>query len=60
MESDMGDKELVFYTGQGEKKGGFFVAEVDGKQVGTVAYQKKVSPLHSQKRGIVLDQHYQR
>merc|ERR1711971_842782 len=42
MESDMRDKELVFYTGQGEKEGGFFVAEVDGRPVGTVAYQKKV------------------
>merc|ERR1711971_10746 len=42
MESDMRDKELVFNTGQGEKEGGFFVAEVDGRPVGTVAYQKKV------------------
>merc|ERR1711971_79021 len=41
MESDMRDKELVFYTGHGEKKGGFFVAEVDGQPVGTVAYQEK-------------------
>ena len=42
MDSDMKDKELVFWTGHGEQKGGFFVAEVDGKPVGTVAYLNKV------------------
>ena len=51
MDSHMRDKELVFYTGQGEREGGFFVAEVDGKPVGTVAYQKKVRLLHSPKKG---------
>ena len=51
MDSDMRDEELVFYTGHGERKGGFFVAEVDGKPVGTVAYQKKVRLLHSPKKG---------
>ena len=51
MESDMRDKELVFYTGHGERKGGFFVAEVDGKPVGTVAYQEKVRLIHSPKKG---------
>ena len=51
MDSDMRDEELVFYTGHGEKEGGFFVAEVDGKPVGTVAYQEKVHLIHSQKKG---------
>ena len=47
MESDMGDEDLVFWTGRGEWKSGFFVAEVDGKPVGTVAYQTKVHSLRS-------------
>ena len=42
MESDMKDEDLVFWTGRGESKSGFFVAEVAGKPVGTVAYQTKV------------------
>ena len=42
MESDMRDEDLVFWTGCGARKSGFFVAEVDGKPVGTVAYQNKV------------------
>ena len=42
MESDMRDEDLVFWTGCGARKRGFFVAEVDGKPVGTVAYQNKV------------------
>ena len=42
MESDMRDEDLVFWTGCGARKSGFFVAEVDGKLVGTVAYQNKV------------------
>merc|ERR1712060_900695 len=36
--SELSDKDLVFWTGQGETKAGFFVAEVEGKPVGTVAY----------------------
>ena len=42
MESDMRDEDLVFWTGLGERRSGFFVAEVDDKPVATVAYQIKV------------------
>merc|ERR1712156_559079 len=38
MASDMRDEDLLFWTGQGESNAGFFVAEVDGSPVGTVAY----------------------
>merc|ERR1711974_285369 len=40
--SELSDKDLVFWTGQGETKAGFFFAEVDGNPVGTVAYLIKV------------------
>ena len=56
MESDMRGEDLIFWTGRGEQKSGFFIAEVDGKPVGTVAYQTKVGPLHSPKR--LIDKHY--
>ena len=56
MESDMRGEDLIFWTGRGEQKSGFFIAEVDGKPVGTVAYQTKVRPLHSPKR--LIDKHY--
>ena len=42
MASDMRDEDLLFWTGQGESSAGFFVAEVDGSPVGTVAYLIKV------------------
>merc|ERR1719278_579821 len=37
----MSDEDLVFWTGRGERKAGFFIAEVNGKPVGSVAYQNK-------------------
>ena len=58
MDSDMKDEELVFWTGHGEQKRGFFIAEVDGKPVGTVAYQEKVRLIHSPERSKEI--HYQR
>ena len=42
MASDMRDEDLLFWTRQGESNAGFFVAEVDGSPVGTVAYLIKV------------------
>ena len=43
MDSDMRDEDLVFWTGrEGERRSGFFVAEIDGRPVATVAYQVKV------------------
>ena len=36
--TDMRDKELSYWTCQGENKADFFVAEVDGEIAGTVCY----------------------
>merc|ERR1712243_241380 len=38
LNSDMKDSALCYWTGYGENTGGFYVAEVDGEVVGTVAY----------------------
>merc|ERR1712002_905241 len=40
LNSDMKDKAMSYWTGQGEDTAGFYVAEVDGQVVGTVAYTR--------------------
>ena len=41
----MKDKELAFYTDKGKAAGGFFVATLEEKIVGTAAYIVHVRPL---------------
>merc|ERR1719474_1900503 len=38
IENDMKDEDLAFYTANGKEAGGFFVATINEKIVGTVAY----------------------
>jgi len=40
LNTDMKDQELSFWTSRGEHNAGYFVAEIDGEVVGTIAYSR--------------------